>query len=92
MGRIGRLVVQEWLNRGVTEVVALVRDTRTAEEILGTKTSDKDDDGTLSNLQITQCDLSNKQSAIFRTMQSLEQRSRRQWYTFVQWCLLASSG
>jgi NAD(P)H-binding len=58
-GRVGRLVVQELLNRGVKEVVALVRDTRTAQEILAK--SDKDDDGTLSNnLQVTQCDLSNK--------------------------------
>jgi NAD(P)H-binding len=58
-GRVGRLVVQELLNRGVKEVVALVRDTSSAQEILGTK-NDKDDDGQLSNLQVTQCDLSNK--------------------------------
>ncbi|CAB9502561.1 TIC 62, chloroplastic [Seminavis robusta] len=52
-GRVGRLVVEELLSRGVQEVVALVRDVEAAEEILGGTDAP-------ANLQITQCNLSSK--------------------------------
>lgn len=50
-GRVGKLVVSELIDRGVTEVVALVRDTNAAGEVF----PDAPD-----NLQITKCDLSNE--------------------------------
>lgn len=51
-GRVGRLVVSELLDRGVTDVVALVRDTATAQEVFG--------DEVPEGLTITKCDISNE--------------------------------
>ena len=58
-GRVGRYVVQELLNRGVKEVVALVRDTESATELFhGSSTNI--DPSLLSNLQIQSCNLANQ--------------------------------
>lgn len=50
-GRVGQKVVEELLDRGVTEVVALVRDSNSAAEVFSQAPD---------NLQITKCDLSNE--------------------------------
>ena len=50
-GRTGRVVVEELLNRGVKDVVALVRDPITAKEVFADPPE---------NLQIIKCDLSNE--------------------------------
>jgi nucleoside-diphosphate-sugar epimerase len=50
-GRVGRLVVDELLDRGVTDVVALVRDPAAAEEVF----SDVPE-----GLTIIKCDISNE--------------------------------
>lgn len=50
-GRVGRAVVSELLDRGVTDVVALVRDTTAAEALF---------EDAPQALTITKCNLSNK--------------------------------
>jgi len=50
-GRTGRVVVEELINRGVTEVVALVRDVAAAEEVFPNAPN---------SLKITKCDLANE--------------------------------
>lgn len=50
-GRTGRYVVEELINRGVTSVVAIVRDTDKAAEVFPNPPA---------NLEIMQCDLSNE--------------------------------
>lgn len=50
-GRTGSLVVQELLNRGVQDVVALVRDEKTAQDSFPNPAD---------NLQIQKCDLNNE--------------------------------
>lgn len=51
-GRLGRLVVEELLNRGVSEVVAIVRETAKAAEVFPNPPD---------NLEIVVCDLTSKQ-------------------------------
>lgn len=61
-GRTGAFVVQELLDRGI-DVVALVRDNKKAETVLGDFQQDNDnDDG--AKLQVVQCDLGNKKNVI----------------------------
>jgi uncharacterized protein YbjT (DUF2867 family) len=57
-GRTGRLVVQELLNRGIPNVLAIVRNETKAADVFKSQ-GDVELDGGSSSLRIVQCDLTN---------------------------------
>ncbi|KAL7565509.1 hypothetical protein ACA910_012245 [Epithemia clementina (nom. ined.)] len=74
-GRTGRLVVQELLNRGAEQVVAMVRSKSRAQDVLLSASSNDDGDDVNNNVKnkvkIVECDLTNAR-AIETALQGMD--------------------